>query len=86
MKKSHAISDLHDIVDRTSNDVKVLIKHFHMIQTQIDQLTKVQKELLVNNSIAKEKLVYEVTTRGGLLKILCILKDMIKELNKILNE
>ena len=36
-----------------------------MVQTQIDQLTKVQKELLVNNSIAKEKLVCEVTTRGG---------------------
>ena len=43
MKNSHAISDLHDIFYRTANDVKVLIKHFHMVQTQIDQLTKVQK-------------------------------------------
>ena len=52
IKNSHTIGDLHDIVDRTCNDVNVLIKHFHMVQTQIDQLTKVQKELLVNNSVA----------------------------------
>ena len=45
MENSRAISDLHDIVDRTSNDVKILIKHFHMVQTQIDQLYKVQKEM-----------------------------------------
>ena len=34
-----------------------------MVQTQIDQLTKVQKDLLVNAS--REKHAYEVTTRGG---------------------
>ena len=63
MENSRAISELHDIVERTSNDVKMLVKHFHMIQTQIDQLTKVQNDLLGNNS--KEKHAYEVTTRGG---------------------
>ena len=65
MENSQAISKLHDIVERTSNDVKMLIKHFHMVQTQIDQLTKVQQDLLVNASREKEKHVYEVTTRGG---------------------
>jgi hypothetical protein len=35
-------------VERTANDVKILVKHFQMVQTQIDQLTKVQKDLLVN--------------------------------------
>ncbi|KAK1686550.1 hypothetical protein QYE76_047398 [Lolium multiflorum] len=63
MENSRAISELHGIVERTSNDVKMLVKHFHMIQTQIDQLTKVQNDLLGNNS--KEKHAYEVTTRGG---------------------
>ena len=43
IENSRAINNLHDIVERTSNDVKMLIKHFHMVQTQIDQLTKVQK-------------------------------------------
>ncbi|KAK1628159.1 hypothetical protein QYE76_002474 [Lolium multiflorum] len=63
MENSQAISKLHDIVERTSNDVKMLVKHFHMVQTQIDQLTKVQNDLLKNTH--KEKHAYEVTTRGG---------------------
>ena len=42
MENSQAVSNLHDIVERTSNDVKMLVKHFHMVQTQIDKLTKVQ--------------------------------------------
>ncbi|KAK1649289.1 hypothetical protein QYE76_067094 [Lolium multiflorum] len=63
MENSQAIGKLHDIVERTSNDVKMLVKHFDMIQTQINQLTKVQNDLLKNNN--EEKQVYEVTTRGG---------------------
>ena len=63
MENSRAISRLHDIVERTSNDVKMIVKHFQMVQTQIDQLTKVQKDLLVNAS--REKHAYEITTRGG---------------------
>jgi hypothetical protein len=54
---------LQDIVERTSNDVKMLVKHFQMVQTQIDQLTKVQKDLLVNASI--EKHACEISTRSG---------------------
>ena len=65
MENSQAIIKSYDVVERTSNDVKMLIKHFHMVQTQIDQLTKVQQDLLVNASREKEKHVYEVTTRGG---------------------
>jgi hypothetical protein len=41
----------------------MLVKHFHMIQTQIDQLTKVQNDLLVNAS--REKHAYEIGTRSG---------------------
>ena len=62
-ENSRAISDLHDVVERTSNDVKMLIKHFQMVQTQIDQLTKVQKDLLVNAS--REKHAYEIRTRSA---------------------
>jgi hypothetical protein len=43
--------------------VKILVKHFQMVQTQIDQLTKVQKDLLVN--AAREKQACEIRTRGG---------------------
>jgi hypothetical protein len=41
----------------------MLVKHFQMVQTQIDQLTKVQKDLLVNTS--REKQACEIHTRGG---------------------
>jgi hypothetical protein len=50
-------------MERTSNDVKMLVKHFQMVQTQIDQLTKVQKDLLVNAS--REKHACEISTRSG---------------------
>src|SRR4051812_42670682 len=59
---ARAISIFHDIVERTSNDVKMLVKHLQMVQTQIDQLSKVQKDLLVNAS--REKHAYEITTRS----------------------
>jgi hypothetical protein len=63
LENSRAINKLQDIVERTSNDVKMLVKHFQMVQTQIDQLTKVQKDLLVNAS--REKHVCEISTRSG---------------------
>jgi hypothetical protein len=63
LENSRAIKKLQDIVERTSNDVKMLFKHFQMFQTQIDQLTKVQKDLLVNAS--REKLACEISTRSG---------------------
>jgi hypothetical protein len=63
LENSRAISELQDIVERTSNDVKMLVKHFQMVQTQIDQLTKVQNDLLVN--AVREKQACEIRTRGG---------------------
>jgi hypothetical protein len=63
LENSRAINKLHDIVERTSNDVKMLVKHFQMVQIQIDQLTKVQKDLLVN--ALREKQACEIRTRGG---------------------
>jgi hypothetical protein len=36
LENSRAINKLRDIVERTSNDVKILVKHFQMVQTQID--------------------------------------------------
>jgi hypothetical protein len=63
LENSRAINKLQDIVERTSNDVKILVKHFQMVQTQIDQLTKVQKYLLV--IAAREKQACEICTRGG---------------------
>jgi hypothetical protein len=63
LEKSRAINKLQDIVERTSNDVKMLFKYFQMVQTQIDQLTKVQKDLLVNAS--REKHACEISTRSG---------------------
>jgi hypothetical protein len=41
----------------------MLVKHFQMVQTQIDQLTKVQKDLLVNAS--REKHACKISTRSG---------------------
>jgi hypothetical protein len=41
----------------------MLVKHFQMVQTQIDQLTKVQKDLLV--IALREKQACEIRTRGG---------------------
>jgi hypothetical protein len=63
LRNSIAITKLQDIVERTSNDVKMLVKYFQMVQTQINQLTKVQKDLLVNAS--REKHACEISTRSG---------------------
>jgi hypothetical protein len=41
----------------------MLVKHFQMVRTQIDHLTKVQKDLLVNAS--REKHASEISTRSG---------------------
>src|ERR1041385_2671959 len=52
------------VLERTVNDVKYLVKHFHMVQTQIEQISNVQKDLLANN--AKQDIqAYGIKTRGG---------------------
>jgi hypothetical protein len=63
LENSRAINKLHDIVERTSNDIRMLVKHLQMVQTQIDQLTNVPKDLLVNTS--REKHACEISTRSG---------------------
>ena len=45
--------------------LKCLVKHFHMVQTQIDQLTKVQKDLLAKNSNSNGKHAFGIATRSG---------------------
>src|SRR4051794_20285924 len=69
-ENARAISNLHDIVERTSNDVKMLVKHFQMVQTQIYQLTKVQKDLLVNTSRVKH--AYESCELPNMIEIMLL--------------
>src|SRR3954469_9579649 len=57
------INSLLDVLGRTVNDVKCLVKHFHMVQTQLDQISNVQKYLFANN--AKQDIqAYGLKTRG----------------------
>src|SRR3954467_6673179 len=61
---SLAIKILLDVLGRTVNDVKCLVKHFHMVQTQLEQISNVQKYLLANN--AKQDIhALGIKTRGG---------------------
>src|ERR1041385_1534651 len=61
---SLAIKSLCDVLERTVNDVKCLVKHFHMVQTQLEQISNVQKDLLANN--AKQDIqAYGIKTRSG---------------------
>jgi hypothetical protein len=84
LENSRAINKLQDIVERTSNDVKMLVKHFQMVQTQIDQLTKVQKDLLVNASRENKRVKYALGVVLP-LKILYILKDILRGLSRIIS-
>ena len=63
MENSKILNNMHDVVERASNDIKMLVKHFQMVQTQIDQLTKVQKDLL--DKVSRGKHAYEISTRSG---------------------
>jgi hypothetical protein len=56
-----------------------------MVQTQIDQLTKVQKDLLVNASREKNKRLKYALEVVLLLRILYILKDILRGSSRILN-
>src|SRR3954467_5289430 len=62
-----AIKSLLDVLERTVNDVKCLLKHFHMVQTQLEQISNVQKDLLANNSKQDILQAYGIKTRGGTL-------------------
>src|SRR4051812_45480937 len=64
LENSRSIKELKDIVEITSNDIKMLCKHFQMVQTQVGQLAKVQKDMLVNAS--GDKHAYGIRTRSGI--------------------
>ena len=59
------ISRLSDLLFRISNDVRGVGKHASMVQTQLEQVAKSQRELLdeMNNNISD--FAIRVATRGG---------------------
>ena len=56
---------MHDVLERTANDFKGLTKHLTMVQTQLEQITKVQKDLLAETSKKNDNPICGVITRGG---------------------
>src|SRR3954471_24136091 len=62
---SLAIKSLLDVLGRTVNDVQCLVKHFHMVQTQLEQISDVQKDLLANNAKQDDLQAFGIQTRGG---------------------
>ena len=56
---------MHATLGRIVNDVKGLVKHFEMIQTQLEQLTKVQNDLFAEMSGQIKEQACSVKTRGG---------------------
>ena len=59
LENSRIISNLQDVLVRTVNDIKGLVKHLSMVKTQMDQITKVQKDLLAKNSNSNGKMLLE---------------------------
>src|SRR4051812_8841026 len=62
---SLAIKSLLDVLAGTVNDVKGLVKHFHMVQTKLEQISNVQKDFLANNAKQGNIQAYGIKTRGG---------------------
>src|SRR4051812_14984878 len=60
-----AIKSLLNVRGRTVNDVKCLVKHFHMVQTQLEKNSNVQKYLLANKAKQDNLQAYGIKTRGG---------------------
>ena len=59
---SLAIKSLLDVLSRTVNDVKGLVKHFHMVQTQLEQISNVQNDFLANNAKQVDTHAYGIKT------------------------
>ena len=64
----------------------MIVKHFQMVQTQIDQLIKVQKDLLILMPLKKNMLMKLELEVELLPRILYILRGIPKELSRILNK
>src|SRR3954463_15832852 len=62
---SLAIKSLLDVLGRTVNDVKCLVKHFQMVQTRLEQISNMQKDLLANNAKQDNLQAYGIKSRGG---------------------
>src|SRR4051812_9920370 len=54
-----------DVIGRTVNDVKGLVEHFHMVQTQFEQISNAQKDLLANNAKQDDIHAFGIKTCGG---------------------
>src|SRR3954466_4516033 len=60
-----AIKSLLDVLGRTVNDVTCLVNHFRMVQTQLEKIFNVQKDMLANNAKQDNLQAYGIKTRGG---------------------
>ena len=62
---SDMIARLSDLLFRISNDVRGVGKHASMVQTQLEQVAKSQRELLDEMNHNMHDFVVRVATRGG---------------------
>ena len=84
-ENSLSIKNLHATLGRTVNDVKGLVKHFEMIQTQLEQLTRVQNDLFAELSVKLKNMRVVLKLEVVLsLMTLYIPRDTQKGLNKTL--
>src|SRR4051812_49928682 len=82
---SLAIKSLLDVLGRTVNDVKCLVKHFHMVQNQLEQISNVQKDFLANNAKQDDIHSYGIKTRvEPTPRTLSIQRGIQRESSKIL--
>ena len=65
LENSRIISNLQDVLVRTVNDIKGLVKHLSMVQTQMEQITKVQKDQLAKNANSNGNHAFGIATRSG---------------------
>ena len=78
------IARLSDLLFRISNDVRGVGKHVTMVQSQLEQVAKSQRELLDEMNHNMHDFVVREATRGGkMTQEPLILRDTLKELNKI---
>src|SRR3954463_15886419 len=64
-ENTRTIKRLLDVLGRIVNDVKCLVKHCHMVQTQLEQVSNVQEDLFANNAKQDKLQAYGIKTRGG---------------------
>ena len=62
---SDMIARLSDLLFRISNDFRGVGKHASMIQTQLEQVAKSQRELLDEMNHNMHEFVVRIATRGG---------------------